>query len=106
LRADIDALPMQEHNTLLHTSQHAGEDARLVADDGHTADAPGAAQHFAKHRNHRHTVYLISSRAEEGGGGAREMQGRTVRAASGGVGVRHAQLARQYGGDVRRQPAP
>ena len=72
LRADIDALPMQEHNTFAHASQYAGK-MHACGHDGHTAMLLAAAQHFAQHRNFDGTVYLIFQPAEEGGGGAREM---------------------------------
>ncbi|MBN9204669.1 M20 aminoacylase family protein [Methylibium petroleiphilum] len=72
LRADIDALPMTEHNTFPHASRHAGK-MHACGHDGHTAMLLAAAQHFSRHRNFDGTVYLIFQPAEEGGGGAREM---------------------------------
>jgi amidohydrolase len=72
LRADMDALPMQEFNTFAHASRHAGR-MHACGHDGHTAMLLAAAQHLASNRNFDGTVYLIFQPAEEGGGGAREM---------------------------------
>jgi amidohydrolase len=72
LRADIDALPMSEHNTFAHASTHAGK-MHACGHDGHTAMLLAAAKHLSKHRNYDGTVYLVFQPAEEGGGGAREM---------------------------------
>jgi amidohydrolase len=72
LRADMDALPMQERNSFAHTSQHPGK-MHACGHDGHTAMLLGAAQYLAQHRNFDGTVYLVFQPAEEGGGGAREM---------------------------------
>jgi amidohydrolase len=72
LRADMDALPMQEKNTFAHTSQHAGR-MHACGHDGHTAMLLAAARYMANERHFDGTVYLIFQPAEEGGGGAREM---------------------------------
>ncbi|MEO8249279.1 MAG: amidohydrolase, partial [Burkholderiales bacterium] len=72
LRADMDALPIQEVNQFAHKSTHAGK-MHACGHDGHTAMLLAAAQHLAAHRNFDGTVYLIFQPAEEGGGGARVM---------------------------------
>ncbi len=72
LRADMDALPMQEFNQFPHASQAPGK-MHACGHDGHTAMLLAAAQHLAQHRDFDGTVYVIFQPAEEGGGGAREM---------------------------------
>ena len=75
LRADMDALPMAEHNRFAHASVHAGR-MHACGHDGHTTMLLGAAQALAKLRDaggFDGTVHLIFQPAEEHGGGAREM---------------------------------
>jgi amidohydrolase len=72
LRADIDALPMTEHNTFPHASKEPGK-MHACGHDGHTAMLLAAAKHLSTNRNFDGTVYLVFQPAEEGGGGAREM---------------------------------
>ncbi len=72
LRADMDALPMTEHNRFEHASRHPGK-MHACGHDGHTTMLLAAARHLARHRDFDGTVYLVFQPAEEGGGGAREM---------------------------------
>ncbi len=72
LRADIDALPVTEHNTFAHASQQRGK-MHACGHDGHTAMLLAAAGYLARRRDFDGTVYLVFQPAEEGGGGAREM---------------------------------
>ena len=72
LRADIDALPMQELNEFEHASKIPNR-MHACGHDGHTTMLLGAAQHLAETRNFDGTVYVIFQPAEEGGGGGLAM---------------------------------
>ena len=72
LRADMDALPLQESNSFGHRSKIDGR-MHACGHDGHTAMLLGAARYLAKHRNFDGTVYVIFQPAEEGGAGAQRM---------------------------------
>jgi amidohydrolase len=73
LRADMDALPMPEHNRFAHASRHAGR-MHGCGHDGHTTMLLGAAQHLAQRRDFAGVVNFIFQPAEEGGNaGARAM---------------------------------
>jgi amidohydrolase len=72
IRADMDALPLEEMTDVPHKSKVPGK-MHACGHDGHTAILLGAAKYLAETRNFDGTVVLIFQPAEEGGGGGNEM---------------------------------
>ncbi len=73
IRADMDALPIQEENDVPYRSLHDGI-MHACGHDGHTAIALGTAYYLAQHRDDfAGTVKMIFQPAEEGPGGAKPM---------------------------------
>ncbi|SEA43099.1 M20 aminoacylase family protein [Variovorax sp. YR216] len=72
IRADMDALPIDEATGLAYSSRHAGV-MHACGHDGHTAMLLAAAHHLAHRGRFDGTLNLIFQPAEEGGGGALRM---------------------------------
>jgi amidohydrolase len=72
LRADMDALPIEEATNLPYRSRHKGR-MHACGHDGHTTMLLGAARYLAETRKFDGTVHLIFQPAEEGLGGGDAM---------------------------------
>ena len=72
MRADMDALPIEEATKLPYASKTLGK-MHACGHDGHTSMLLGAARHLCETRNFDGTAIVIFQPAEEGGAGAKAM---------------------------------
>ncbi|GAC1346141.1 MAG: hypothetical protein NVSMB20_21710 [Bradyrhizobium sp.] len=93
LRADMDALPMEENTNLRWRSTIPGR-FHGCGHDGHTTMLLGTARYLAETRNFDGTVHFIFQPAEENGGGGAVMVG-----ANGGIRQPRVEVGLGLGGD-------
>lgn len=72
LRADMDALPLEEHSGVQHSSANPGC-MHACGHDGHSTMLLGAIEHLQANNDFSGTVYFVFQPAEEGVGGGKAM---------------------------------